>query len=109
MRALLALAEAEGHPLFPLLYVLTYTGMRKGEAWGLKWRSVDLDNELINVSEAVVRTHRHGMVWDRPKTDKGIRSIDLPTWQLNFSAGIEQPKKRTPGLTTWCFLDPMAA
>ena len=84
VKALLALAEAEGHTLFPFLFTLTYTGMRKGEAWGLKWRHVDLDEGLINVVEAVVRTQHHGQVWNPPKTEKGIREIDLPEVAIDF-------------------------
>ena len=41
VRQLLELAETKNHPLFPFLFVLTYTGTRKGELWGLKWRHVD--------------------------------------------------------------------
>ena len=81
---LLALAEAEDHPLFPFLFVLTYTGMRKGELWGLTWRHVDLVKSLIHVVEAVVRTHGHGNVRDRPKNDKSVRSIDLPEMAVEF-------------------------
>ena len=81
---LLDLAAAEAHPLFPFLFVLTYTGMRKGELWGLTWRHVDLAAGLIHVSEGVVRTRRHGKVRHRPKTDKGVRSIDLPDIAVEF-------------------------
>ena len=81
---MLALAEVEEHPLFPFLFVLTYTGMRKGELWGLTWRYVDLAAGLIRVRLGVVRSHSHGMVWDRPKTDKGVRNIDLPDVAIEF-------------------------
>ena len=81
---LLELAEAEDHPLFPFLFVLTYTGMRKGELWGLTWRYVDLAAGLIRVVEGTVRTKKQGNVTYRPKTDKGVRSIDLPEVAVDF-------------------------
>ena len=84
VQQLLALAEAEDHPLFPFLFVLTYTGMRKGELWGLTWRHVDLAAGLIRVVEGTVRTKKQGNVTYRPKTDKGVRSIDLPDVALEF-------------------------
>ena len=84
VRQLLDLAAAEAHPLFPFLFVLTYTGMRKGEAWGLKWRHVDLKKGSIDVVEGVVRTRHSGNVRNRPKTEKGVRSIDLPEVAVEF-------------------------
>lgn len=81
---LLDLAATENPTLFPFLFVLTYTGMRKGEAWGLKWRHVNLDQGSINVAEAVVRTRQQGTVRNRPKTEKGVRAIDLPEVAVQF-------------------------
>ena len=84
VQQLLALAEAEEHPLFAFLFVLTYTGMRKGELWGLTWRRVDLVAGLIRVVEGTVRSKKKGNVTYRPKTDKGVRSIDLPDVAVDF-------------------------
>lgn len=84
VQQMLSLAEADNHPLFPFLFVLTYTGMRKGELWGLTWRHVDLAAGLIRVVEGTVRTQKQGNVKYRPKTDKGVRSIDLPDLAVNF-------------------------
>ena len=39
---------------------------------------------FIHVVEAVVRTRRHGNVRNRPKTDKGVRNIDLPDVVIAF-------------------------
>ena len=84
VQQLLALAEAEDHPLFAFLFVLTYTGMRKGELWGLTWRRVNLAAGTIHVVEGTVRTKTQGNVASRPKTDKGVRQIDLPDVAVDF-------------------------
>ena len=84
VQRLLTLAEAEDHPLLAFLFVLTYTGMRKGELWGLTWRRVNLATGLIRVVEGTVRTKTQGNVESRPKTDKGVRSIDLPDVAVDF-------------------------
>ena len=84
VQRLLALAEAEDHPLLAFLFVLTYTGMRKGELWALTWRRVDLAAGVIRVVEGTVRTKKQGNVESRPKTDKGVRSIDLPDVAVDF-------------------------
>ena len=80
VQQLLSMSEAEDHRLF----VLTYTGMRKGKLWGLPWRRVDLVAELIRVVEGTVRTKKQSDVKYRPKTDKGVRSIDLPDVAVDF-------------------------
>ena len=73
----LAIAERERHRLFPFLRLLVYTGMRLGEALGLRWSNVNLDQGYVRVVEAAVKTHRQGMITKRPKTTKGVRTIDL--------------------------------
>ena len=50
----LDLAAPEAHPLFPYLFVLTYTGRRKGEPWGFIWRLID----LLDVAVDFLRNHR---------------------------------------------------
>ena len=84
VQQLLELAAEEAHPLFPFLFMVTYTGMRKGEAWGLRRRHVHLDQGTIDVVEAVVRTRHSGNVRNRPKTEKGVRTIDLPDVAVEF-------------------------
>jgi integrase len=41
------LAEAAGHRLFPALWVLAATGMRRSELLGLKWNDIDLAKGAI--------------------------------------------------------------
>ena len=77
VRQLLQIVAAEGHPLFEFIHVLVYTGMRKGEAWTLRWCNVDLVDGSIRVLEAAVRTHGHGAVVDSPKSDKSVRTVVL--------------------------------
>ena len=84
VQQLLSMSEAEDHRLFAFLFVPTYTGMRKGKLWGLPWRRVDLVAELIRVVEGTVRTKKQSDVKYRPKTDKGVRSIDLPDVAVDF-------------------------
>lgn len=62
------------HPdgLFPLM--LLYTGMRRGEALGLKWRNVYDDH--IDVVQAAFFDGNHTIIGE-PKTDAAKRSIPL--------------------------------
>lgn len=45
---------------YTLIFLLSYTGMRKGEALGLKWEDLDFDNKALTVN--------------RTRDNKGVRS-----------------------------------
>ena len=79
VQEILAIAERECHRLFPFLRLLVYTGMRLGEALGLRWSNVN--QGYVRVVEAAVKTHRQGMITKRPKTTKGVRRLTWTTEQ----------------------------
>ena len=53
------------------------TGMRLGEALGLKWDDVDLAESRLVVRRALMRQAGHGLVFAPPKTEKSRRTIHL--------------------------------
>ena len=69
-------AEADNHPLYPCIHLLAYTGMRRGEALGLVWDFVDLEEGYLHVKASLVRRST-GLVLEPPKTTSGERRIDL--------------------------------
>ncbi len=77
IKRLLRLAEVEGHCLFAYIYLLTYTGMRRGEGMALDWCCVDWDKRVIYIRVAASKTHKHGMLTKAPKSLSGIRAIAL--------------------------------
>ena len=62
--------------LSPLWHTLAMTGMRRGEALGLRWSDVDLENARLSVRRALIPTNREVVV-SEPKTAKGRRIIAL--------------------------------
>ena len=76
VHALLAQAEAEAHWLWPLLHLIVYTGMRRGEALALMWSNVDLAESRLLVTQSwVVSTV--GVLLEPPKSASGNRVVDL--------------------------------
>jgi integrase len=59
-----------------LYYLLIVTGMRRGEAIGLKWSRVDLDRQYLAIVEQAVDV-RGTTVIGTPKTSRGSRVIPL--------------------------------
>jgi integrase len=62
--------------LAPLWRVLAMTGMRRGEACGLRWKDIDLEKGRLSVRRALI-PHEDGVITSEPKTAKGRRQIAL--------------------------------
>ena len=63
-------------PLFPLWVLLATTGMRRGEAVGLRWSDIDLDRGTVSVNQSVT-TVGTKVVFSPPKSDKSRRRLVL--------------------------------
>jgi integrase len=71
-----------GEPLGPLFRVAAMTGMRRGEACGLRWQDVDLDKARLTVRQQLIVVRSPGapdggLRFSEPKTSHGHRRIDL--------------------------------
>ena len=74
------------HPVYyhwwPTFTILLGTGLRIGEALGLRWEDLDFDNKVININHSLVyypvgnsRTSEQHI--SKPKTEAGIRSVPM--------------------------------
>ncbi|MGH8946235.1 MAG: tyrosine-type recombinase/integrase [Acidimicrobiia bacterium] len=95
------LREAAGHRLFPALWLLANTGLRRSELLGLQWDDVDLDAATLSINRGLVSVG-YQLHESRGKTSNSRRAIDLDpttvevlsawrTWQAaeRSAAGIE--------------------
>jgi integrase len=103
------LREAAGHRLFPALWLLANTGLRRRELLGLQWDDVDLDGAILSINRGLVSVG-YELHESRGKTSNSRRAIDLDcttvevlsawkTWQAaeRTAAGIEP--------AGWVFVD----
>jgi len=65
-----------GERLYALWHTVAMTGMRRGEAIGLRWSDVDLENARLAVRRALIPINREVVV-SEPKTAKGRRVVAL--------------------------------
>lgn len=72
---------SEDTSLYIPVVLAVATGMRRGEILGLRWRAVDLDQGLVRVVSTLQR-HRHGVDIGEPKTQRGRRTIVLPSFAI---------------------------
>ena len=70
------------HKWYPVFIILLWTGMRVGEATGLRWSDIDLDKGTISVNHTLVyysRGKKQGCSFtiNTPKTKAGTRIIPM--------------------------------
>ena len=122
VRALLAVGAASGHYLWPCVYLIIFTGLRRGEALALTWEKLDLEGRKLRVEASLV-TAKGGGIVKRPKTESGRRTVDLDVetvavlrehknrqQELSDQLGVELPEWVFPrqDLTGWCHPNTLA-
>jgi integrase len=70
------LSAVRGDRLYALWHTLAMTGMRRGEALGLRWQDVDLEAGRLCVRRALVPNGQEVLV-SEPKTARGRRVVAL--------------------------------
>jgi integrase len=66
-----------------LFVVLTTTGMRIGEALGLKWTDMNFEQGTVSIQRAVQRQKDRGLVYIEPKTALSRRTVQLTSFALS--------------------------
>ena len=71
----------EQNPLTPkdraLLYLLRYTGMRRGEVLALTTEDIDFDKRMIRINKTLIDQGGRGVISHRTKTAAGNRSVPI--------------------------------
>lgn len=55
-----------------------YTGMRRGEILGLRWKDIDFEQARISVQQTLYRPVNQGIIFQEPKTKSAKRRIAIP-------------------------------
>lgn len=71
------LAAARVTMYFPLIHLAIYTGLRRSELLGLRWKDVDLDMATLSVVQVMHCLPGARIVFQEPKTAKGRRMVAL--------------------------------
>lgn len=77
LKALLEITRDASLTYFgPLVHLLSYTGLREGEALALKWSDIDFENKQLSVTKTATRNHWKQII-QTPKTKNSIRTISI--------------------------------
>ena len=71
------LNACEGTPWHPIFHTLAWTGLRRSELLGLRWKDIDLLLATLRVSQVLHQLNDGRFVYQEPKTAKGRRTIAL--------------------------------
>jgi len=69
---------ARGDPMEALFVLAVSTGLRQGEALGLRWDRVDFERRQLRIDKSLQRIPGRGFVLADTKTRRGRRSILVP-------------------------------
>jgi len=78
---------------YPLWLLLLTTGMRRGEAMGLRWQDIDLDGGTIAICQTRVQLN-YQTVTSTPKTQKGRRLVALDPATIKVLAALLGTRKK---------------
>lgn len=82
--ALLAALAKEPYQYQIAVYILLYTGLRRGEVCGLEWSDLDFINNLLTVRHNLLYTPKTGLYIDEPKSESSKRVITMPADLVNL-------------------------
>jgi integrase len=96
------LDRAQGHRLYALFHLITFRGLRRGEACGLRWPELDLINHVATIRWQIIQigaTTTQGP----PKSDAGERQVALDRRTINVLLvhKAQQTNERTVAGEDW--------
>jgi len=71
------LNAARETPYYTLFYTALYTGLRRSELLGFRWRDVDLDLATLSIVQTLHYVPKKGYTFREPKTKRSRRLVDL--------------------------------
>jgi len=88
------LAACEGKTWHPIFHTLTWTGLRRSELLGLRWKDVDLLMATMRVVQTLQKLNKGEYIYQEPKTQAGRRTIALsPVSCLELRAHREDQER----------------
>lgn len=91
------LASLDRHPFRACFWLLATTGMRRGEALGLRWKDVDLDRGRLAIVQTLVQVPG-GSQFSAPKTTRSRRTVALDAETVRVLRDHKREQARAGGL-----------
>lgn len=63
--------------LITMYQLLSFTGMRKGEMLGLRWKDINFITGELSIKQTLTTGHKNRLIFQTPKTRKSLRTIPI--------------------------------
>lgn len=83
----------QGTVMYYIILVAAYTGLRRSELFGLRWKDIDFKSKCIHVQRALVRVGNDFITKDRLKTDSSKRVLSVGDTVLSVLEEYKASKK----------------
>lgn len=91
------LAAAKTEPLYPLIRTAIVYGLRRSELLGLKWDSLDLENNTLTIKHTVVKVSKK-VEKDKAKTKSSYRSFPLSPEMRELFLALQKDQRENSRL-----------
>ena len=103
-RRVLELMDREDIKWKTAMYLLIFSGMRRGELMGLEWSDIDFDNRVIHIKRTSQYVQNMGIITKSPKNETSVRTIKLSEMMFDLlrEYKLYWENLRTAMLDRWC-------
>jgi integrase len=71
-------------PLFEIVAVAAFTGMRRNEILALRWDDLDWAKKELRIERSLENTKKYGLTYKSPKSKRGTRTINIDDGTLGL-------------------------
>ena len=86
----------EDHHLSACIHLVASTGLRRGEALGLRCEDVNLTEEYVLIRASLSLSRERGLILEPPKTESGRRTWTGRRWMCCTGTGNGRMKSSGP-------------
>ena len=90
VRYVLALLDKEPIKWKMAMYLLIFSGIRRGELMGLEWGDIDFENHVIHIKRTSQYVQHMGIITKSPKNETSYRTVKLSSMMFDLLRDYQQ-------------------
>ena len=72
------------------MYLLIFSGMRRGEFMGLEWSDIDFENKVIHIKRTSQYVQHMGIITKSPRNETSYRTVKLSEFMFDLIREYQQ-------------------